>query len=71
MVVTALIFVASLCLLAWVFRWLMRWARSGSAGTHAFGAVLTEVTQSAVVREAKQGKKRGEKDAGDPANDES
>jgi len=34
------------------------------------GAVLTEVTQSPAVHEAKQGKKLSESDAGDPPDRE-
>lgn len=69
-VVGALIAVAGLCLVAWLFTLLVRWARSGSGGAHVLGAVLTEVTQSAVVRDAKQGAKRSERDAGDPPSSE-
>jgi hypothetical protein len=58
--------VAGLALAAWLFLRLMRWARSSARGAHALGAVLTEVTQSAVVREAKQGTKRNAGEVGDP-----
>jgi hypothetical protein len=34
------------------------------------GEVLTEVTQSAVVRDAKRGKKRSDREAGDPPSEE-
>jgi hypothetical protein len=59
-----------LALVAWLGHRLLRWARSGSTSAHALGAVLTEVTQGAVVREAKQGKKRVEGETGDPPKDE-
>ena len=54
----------------WLLVRLLRWARCGRRGTHALGAVLTEVTQSAVVREAKEGRKRNGQGGGDPSNDE-
>jgi len=34
------------------------------------GAVLTEVTQTPAVHEAKQGRKRSERDGGDPPSEE-
>jgi len=55
----------------WLLVRLLRWARSGGRGTSALGAVLTEVTQSAVVREAKEGKRESEARGGEPANDRS
>ena len=64
-----LIVAASFGLLAWVSYRLLRWARAGRAGARAIGEVLTESTQSAVVREAKQSKKRDE-GAGDPPSEE-
>jgi hypothetical protein len=53
-------------LVVWVSYRLLRWARSGTGGAHMLGAVLTEVTQTPAVHEAKQGKKIAEGDAGDP-----
>ena len=61
-----LIFAAGLGLVGWLFHRLLRWARSGGRGAQALGSVLTEVTQSPVVREAKQDKKRKDADGGDP-----
>jgi hypothetical protein len=61
-VANLLIAVAGLTLVAYLLYRLMRWARGRTAGAYMLGAVLTEVTQGTVVREAKQG--RG--DAGDP-----
>jgi hypothetical protein len=61
-----MIVVVSLGLIVWLAYRLLRWARSGTRGAQALGAVLTEVTQSAAVLEAKQGKKRREGSAGDP-----
>lgn len=55
---------------AWLCYRLLRWARSGSGGAHVLGGVLTEVTQSPAVHEAKQGKKLTEDDRGDPPNEE-
>ena len=65
-----LIAIAGLGLIAYLLNRLMRWARGRTRGAYVLGAVLTEVTQSAVVHEAKQGKQREERDAGDPPNDE-
>jgi hypothetical protein len=65
-VIDILIFAAGLGLVGWLFHRLLRWARSGGRGAQALGSVLTEVTQSAVVREAKQDKKRKDADGGDP-----
>jgi hypothetical protein len=61
---------AGVGLLAWLFVRLLRWARAGRSGAQAMGEVLTEVTQSVVVREAKQGKKRNDRRAGDPPSEE-
>jgi hypothetical protein len=65
-----LILAASLGLIVWLSYRLMRWARSGTGGAHIVGAVLTEVTQSPAVHEAKQGKKSREDGGGDPPNEE-
>jgi hypothetical protein len=65
-----LIVVAGLGLVVWLCCHLLGWARSGRRGAHVLGAVLTEVTQSAVVREAKQGKKRDDDVAGEPKGEE-
>ena len=65
-VTNVLIAVAGLGLIAYLFRRLMRWARGPTSGAHVLGAVLSEVTQSAVVQEAKQGKKSEDGNAGDP-----
>jgi hypothetical protein len=62
--------VAALGVIVYLLIRLMRWARGRTQGAFVLGAVLTEVTQGAVVREAKQGKKREEGDAGDPPNEE-
>ena len=67
-VTTLLIAAAGLCLIAYLARRLMRWARGRTSGAQALGAVLTETTQAAVVHEAKQGKKREEGTPGDPPN---
>ena len=67
-VTTLLIAVAGLSLIAYLARRLMRWARGRTSGAQVLGAVLTEVTQAAVVHEAKQGKKREEGAPGDPPN---
>lgn len=61
---------AAFGLVAYVLYRLMRWARGRTKGAHVLGAVLTEVTQSPIVYEAKQGKKRDESDSGDPPNEE-
>jgi hypothetical protein len=63
-----LLIVAGLGLIAAASYRLLRWARRSTTGSHALGAVLTEVTQSAAVREAKQHKKREEDDGADPSN---
>jgi hypothetical protein len=65
-----LIVSASLGLIVWLSYRLMRWARSGTGGAHMLGAVLTEVTQSPAVHEAKQGKRSREADGGDPPKEE-
>jgi membrane protein required for beta-lactamase induction len=65
-VISVLIVGASLGLVGWLLHRLLRWARSGGRGAQALGSVLTEVTQSAVVREAKQDRKRKDADGGDP-----
>lgn len=57
-------------LIAWLCYRLLRWARSGTGGAHMLGAVLTEVTQSHAVHEAKQGKKLREDGSGDPPDEE-
>jgi len=49
---------------------LMRLARGRTKGAQMLGAVLTDVTQSVVVHEAKQGRKRDEGQAGDPPNED-
>ena len=68
--IDAVVAIAALGLVAYLFHRLMRWARGRTKGAHVLGAVLTEVTQGAVVYEAKQGKKRDEGNAGDPPNEE-
>jgi len=70
LVTSFLIAVAVLGVIVYLLSRLMRWARGRTHGAHVLGAVLTEVTQGAVVREAKQGKKREEGNAGDPPNEE-
>lgn len=63
----AVVLTAALGLVGYLLYRLMRWARSSSKGPRVLGAVLTEVTQSTAVYEAKQGKKREEgQDGGDP-----
>jgi hypothetical protein len=62
----ALVAVVGMALIGYLLYRLMRWARGRSRGAEALGAVLTEVTQSAVVHEAKQGRKRKAGQAGDP-----
>ena len=69
-VAVVLIVVVSLGSIVWLCYRLLRWARSGTGGAHMLGAVLTEVTQSAAVHEAKQGKKLREDGGGDPPNEE-
>jgi hypothetical protein len=68
----SLVFIVAvgLGLVAWLSYRLTRWARSGTGGAHMLGAVLTEVTQSPVVHEAKQGRRTRECDASDPPNEE-
>lgn len=56
--------------MAWLCWRLLRWARSGSSGAHMLGGILTEVTQSPALHEAKQGKKLTEDGRGDPPNEE-
>ncbi len=68
-VIYALIVSASLGVVAWLLYRLLRWARASGRGANVLGAVLTEVTQSPAVQEAKQAKQRSEKDAGDPPNE--
>ena len=68
--ISALIIGAGLALVVWLSYRLLRWARSGGTGAHVLGSVLTEVTQSAVVREAKQDQKRKDADGGDPPGGE-
>jgi hypothetical protein len=68
--IVVLIIAVSLGLMAWLSYRLMRWARSGTGGAQMLGAVLTEVTQSPVVQEAKQGKKTREDGGADPPNEE-
>jgi hypothetical protein len=70
MLIGALIIAAGLGLAGWLSNRLMRWARSGSSGAQALGSILTEVTQSAFVHEAKEDKKRKNANAGDPPNEE-
>ena len=53
-VANVLIAVAGLGLIAYLLNRLMRWARGRTRGAYVLGAVLTEVTQGAVVHEAKQ-----------------
>jgi len=67
-VTSALIAVAGLGLVAYLSRRLLRWARGRTSGAQVLGAVLSEITQAAVVHEAKQGKKREEGAAADPSN---
>jgi len=69
-VIDAVVAITALGLVTYLFYRLMRWARGRTKGAHVLGAVLTEVTQGAVVYEAKQGKKRDEGNAGDPPNEE-
>ena len=68
--ISALIIAAGLSLVGWLLYRLLRWARSGGSSAQALGSVLTEVTQSAVVREAKQDQRRKDAEAGDPPNQE-
>ena len=68
--ITAVVVMTVLGVVAYLFYRLMRWARGRTRGAYVLGAVLTEVTQGAVVYEAKQGKKREEGAAGDPPGDE-
>lgn len=67
----AVLFLAvGLALIVWLCHRLLRWARSGRGGAHVLGAVLTEVTQTPAVQEAKQGRKVREDGGGDPPNEE-
>jgi hypothetical protein len=68
--IAVLIVAVSLGLVVWLFYRLLRWARSGTGGAHMLGAVLTEVTQSPAVHEAKKGKKLSEHGVGDPPTEE-
>jgi hypothetical protein len=68
--IVALIVTVSLGLIVWLSYRLLRWARSGTGGAHMLGAVLTEVTQSPAVHEAKKSKKLSEDGAGDPPTEE-
>ena len=68
--IDAVVAITALGLVAYLFYRLMRWPRGRTKGAHVLGAVLTEVTQGAVVYEAKQGKKGDEGNAGDPPNEE-
>ena len=65
-----LIAAACLGLIAWLFYRLLRWARASRSSAQAVGEILSEVTQSAAVREAKQSKKRHDQGAGDPPSEE-
>jgi hypothetical protein len=69
-VINTVVVTAALGLIAYMLYRLLRWARGRTKGAHVLGAVLAEVTQGAVVYEAKQGKKRDEGNAGDPPNEE-
>ena len=62
--INILIIAAGLGLAAWVGYRLLRWARAGGSGTHILGSVLTEITQGAAVREAKEDQRRKNADAG-------
>lgn len=66
---STLVVLLALCLVAYLLYRLMRWARGRTRGAAVLGAVLTEVTQSAAVYEAKQSKKREEGNTGDPPNE--
>ena len=69
-IAVVLIVAVSLGLLVWLCYRLLRWARSGTSGAHVLGAVLTEVTQSPAVHEAKQGKRSRENGGSDPPTEE-
>lgn len=69
-VTTAVVVLMVVGSVAYLFYRLMRWARGRTRGAYVLGAVLTDVTQAAVVHEAKQGKKGEEGDTGDPPSDE-
>jgi hypothetical protein len=60
----------ALGVVAYLFYRLMRWARGRTRGAYVLGALLTDVTQSPVVLEAKQGRKRTGRQAGDPPNED-
>lgn len=68
-ITVVLIVAVGLGLIVWLCYRLLRWARSGTGGAHVLGAVLTEVTQSAAVHEAKQGKTSRENGGGDPPSE--
>ena len=68
--IVVLIAAACLALVAWLSYRVLRWARAGRTSARAMGEVLTEVTQSAVVREAKQRRKRSGQGTGDPPGEE-
>jgi hypothetical protein len=68
--IAVLLVAASLGGLAWLCYRVLRWARAGRSGARATGEILTAVTQSAVVREAKQGETRKGQRAGDPPSEE-
>jgi hypothetical protein len=59
-----------LVLVVYLLYRLMRWARGRTKGAQMLGAVLTAVTQSVVVHEAKQGRKSDEGQAGDPPDED-
>lgn len=65
----ALVVAIGLVLVVYLSYRLMRWARGRTKGAEMLGAVLTDVTQSVVVHEAKQGRKREAGRAGDPPNE--
>ena len=69
-IVAVLVVAVTFGLIAWLAYRLMRWARSSRGGAQVLGAVLTEVTQTCAVHEAKQGKKLRESDGGDPPDEE-
>jgi putative methionine-R-sulfoxide reductase with GAF domain len=58
-----------LVLVAYLLYRLMRWARGHTRGAYVLGAVLSNVTQGAVVQEAKEGRKRNEGEGGDPPSE--
>lgn len=65
----ALVALLVLSAAAYVLGRLLRWARRRPRGAHVLGAVLTEVTQSPAVREAKRTKKSEEGKSGDPPSE--